>query len=94
MHSSSSSSASPLRPTLSQRGRALHAELDVDVGLALYDVQIWAKGLVDTQLTHLTPVSGAVLYGAGLLTSLSPCALSLVPLTMAYLTDDGSDSER
>lgn len=88
----SSSSASPLRPTFSQRGRSLRAELDV--GLALYDVQIWAKGLVDTQLTHLTPVSGAVLYGAGLLTSLSPCALSLVPLTMAYLTDDGTDSER
>jgi cytochrome c biogenesis protein CcdA len=66
----------------------------VDVGLALYDLQIWAKELVDTQLTHLTPVSGAVLYGAGLLTSLSPCALSLVPLTMAYLTDDGTDPSR
>ncbi len=66
----------------------------MDVGLALYDLQIWAKELVDTQLTHLTPVSGAVLYGAGLLTSLSPCALSLVPLTMAYLTDDGTDPSR
>ncbi len=66
----------------------------VDAGLALYDLQIWAKELVDTQLTHLTPVSGAVLYGAGLLTSLSPCALSLVPLTMAYLTDDGTDPSR
>lgn len=74
------------------RGRSLRAS--VDVGLALYDLQIWAKGLVDTQLTHLTPVSGAVLYGAGLLTSLSPCALSLVPLTMAYLTDDGTDSAK
>lgn len=46
------------------------------------------------QLTHLTPVSGAILYVAGLLTSLSPCALSLVPLTMAYLTDDGEDQDR
>lgn len=85
-----------LRPPTPQsvggRGRSLRAS--VDVGLALYDLQIWAKGLVDTQLTHLTPVSGAVLYGAGLLTSLSPCALSLVPLTMAYLTDDGSDSAK
>lgn len=86
------SPAPPLRPT--PRGRTLQCAADFDVGLALYDVQIWAKGLVDTQLTHLTPVSGAVLYGAGLLTSLSPCALSLVPLTMAYLTDDGADAEK
>lgn len=75
------------------RGRG-DVRCSVDVGLALYDLQIWAKELVDTQLTHLTPVSGAVLYGAGLLTSLSPCALSLVPLTMAYLTDDGTDPTR
>lgn len=77
-----------------RRSRRGDIRCSVDVGLALYDLQIWAKELVDTQLTHLTPVSGAVLYGAGLLTSLSPCALSLVPLTMAYLTDDGTDPSR
>lgn len=77
-----------------RRTRNRDVRCSVDVGLALYDIQIWAKQLVDTQLTHLTPVSGAVLYGAGLLTSLSPCALSLVPLTMAYLTDDGTDPAR
>lgn len=78
----------------SRRSRRGDVRCSVDAGLALYDLQIWAKELVDTQLTHLTPVSGAVLYGAGLLTSLSPCALSLVPLTMAYLTDDGTDPSR
>jgi cytochrome c biogenesis protein CcdA len=46
------------------------------------------------QLTHLSPVSGAILYASGLLTSLSPCALSLIPLTIAYLSDDGSQPER
>jgi len=56
-----------------------------DVGLALYDTQLWASGLVDSQLTSATPTSLVLLYAAGLLTAFSPCSISLLPLTLAYL---------
>ena len=38
--------------------------------------------LVASQLTGLSPLSFAVVLGAGLLTSLSPCTLSVLPLTI------------
>lgn len=56
-----------------------------DLSLALYEANVAAEGLVASQLQQLTPVSAAVLYGAGLLTSLSPCCLSMLPLTFAYI---------
>ena len=41
-----------------------------------------ANDLVASQLTGLSPLSFAVVLGAGLLTSLSPCTLSVLPLTI------------
>ncbi len=38
--------------------------------------------LVASQLTGLSPLSFAIVLGAGLLTSLSPCTLSVLPLTI------------
>jgi len=61
-----------------------------ELGLLIFDVQQTAGDIVAYQLSHLTPVSLAVLYLSGLVTSLSPCALSLLPLTIAYLAGDSS----
>jgi cytochrome c-type biogenesis protein len=45
----------------------------------------WANQLVTAQLTHLSIASVAVIFAAGLLTSLTPCMLSMLPITIGYL---------
>ena len=55
------------------------------MGVALYEAQLSAEVLVKSNLAALTPLSALVLYGAGLLTSLTPCCLSMLPLTFAYI---------
>jgi cytochrome c-type biogenesis protein len=45
----------------------------------------WANQLVNAQLGHLTIVSIGVIFAAGLLTSLTPCMLSMLPITVGYL---------
>ncbi len=51
----------------------------------LYQLQHVAETLVSTQLTHLTPVSIGIILLAGLLTSLTPCMVSMLPLTIGYI---------
>lgn len=51
----------------------------------LYQLQQFADRLVSTQLTHLTWVSVAIIFLAGLLTSLTPCMLSMLPITIGYI---------
>lgn len=51
----------------------------------LYLLAQYADGLVSTQLSHLTPVSMGVIFLAGLLTSLTPCMLSMLPITIGYI---------
>ena len=43
----------------------------------LYEAQLSVEALVTQSLTSVTPVSVLVLYGAGLLTSLTPCCVSI-----------------
>lgn len=51
----------------------------------LYHLQQLANNLVTNQLTHLTFVSVGVIFLAGLLTSLTPCMLSMLPITIGYI---------
>ena len=51
----------------------------------LYSLQTFANQQVLTQLNHLSILSLSIIFLAGLLTSLTPCMLSMLPLTIAYI---------
>ncbi|MBD2090823.1 sulfite exporter TauE/SafE family protein [Microcoleus sp. FACHB-1515] len=51
----------------------------------LYFLQQFANSIVATQLTHLTLFSVGAIFLAGLLTSLTPCMLSMLPITLGYI---------
>ena len=51
----------------------------------IYHLQQFANHLVSLQLDHLGFVSIAIIFLAGLLTSLTPCMLSILPITIAYI---------
>jgi cytochrome c-type biogenesis protein len=51
----------------------------------LYQLERFADRLVSLQLTHLSAVSLGVIFLAGLLTSLTPCMLSMLPITIGYI---------
>jgi cytochrome c-type biogenesis protein len=55
------------------------------VQTSLYHLQQLADGLVSSQLTHLSWVSVLIIFVAGLLTSLTPCMLSMLPITIGYI---------
>jgi cytochrome c-type biogenesis protein len=56
-----------------------------EISLWLYRLEQLATGLVDRQLTHITPLSIFTIFLAGLLTSLTPCTLSMLPITIGYI---------
>jgi len=51
----------------------------------LYQLEQFANTLVSNQLTHLSWQSLAIIFIAGLLTSLTPCMLSMLPITIGYI---------
>jgi cytochrome c-type biogenesis protein len=51
----------------------------------LYHLQQLANNLVTSQLDHLSAIGIGVIFIAGLLTSLTPCMLSMLPITIGYI---------
>lgn len=51
----------------------------------LYQVQQFANNLVFNQLNHLSWLSILAIFGTGLITSLTPCMLSMLPITIGYI---------
>ena len=51
----------------------------------LYQLEQFANTLVSKQLTHLSFFSIGIIFLAGLLTSLTPCMLSMLPITIGYI---------
>lgn len=55
------------------------------IQIQAYKVEQFANHLVLNQLTHLSWVSIGIIFAAGLLTSLTPCMLSMLPITIGYI---------
>jgi len=51
----------------------------------LYEVEQFANTIVSSQLTNLSWFSIGIIFIAGLLTSLTPCMLSMLPITIGYI---------
>ena len=55
------------------------------IGLLLSDFSRNAEGIINNGLNNHSPLSIFIVFLGGLFTSLGPCSLSLLPITVAYL---------
>jgi len=65
----------------------------MDFQLQLYRLEEFANALVAHQLEQISLVSVGIIFLAGLLTSFSPCMLSMLPITIGYMGGYGSENK-
>jgi cytochrome c-type biogenesis protein len=65
--------------------------LPANLTLVLSDLAHASETLLQQSLSHPGPTTLAVVFVGGLLTSLGPCSLSLLPVTLAYLAGFGAE---
>ena len=57
----------------------------MSLSLSLADLAQASEQLLRSGLEHPTPLTLVLVFAGGLLTSLGPCSLSLLPVSVAYL---------
>jgi cytochrome c-type biogenesis protein len=67
------------------------AAIAANLTLALSDLARASETLLQGSLSQPGPATLGVVFVGGLLTSLGPCSLSLLPVTLAYLAGFGSE---
>ncbi len=63
----------------------------MDLSLTISDLARASEQLLKGGLQNPGPGTFALVFGAGLLTSLGPCSLSLLPVSLAYLAGFGTE---
>jgi cytochrome c-type biogenesis protein len=64
------------------------------VAQALADWARTGEQVLSASLAHPGPLTLVLVFSGGLLTSLGPCSLSLLPVTLAYLAGFNTDGQR
>lgn len=81
----------PSSPIVAARGAASEAAPGTTIILAVLNVMALQAGLTDS-LSHSPVLAAASLFGAGVLTSLTPCIYPMIPITAGILAGSAGET--